>query len=371
MKMKLVGSEAPLLRDVTAGEALEDHQCLLNGYLMSHRIRGHAATTVRKEEAFLYSWFEEHGPEFRPLYTWEAMNHLTGRSIIVSYSKVLLESGLRTETIRSYLGILRRYFSYVLEHPLLVKSPSRAVRIQDRYGVVLDQPVSEFDMPAYVYEGERAGVPLDPERLYDFHSLLRREYLKETKHMAVRRRNYAMAVVAGESGLRVDELLNLDIDKDLFFESRKLQTRHGKAAKGSGKRARITLFTPLARDTLRFYLKESRPGLKPGAARLLFISRGGGRMSYAGAQAALKDMVRIAQRAKFPVADHMSWHWFRRIFATRFVERFPNRISALIELLGHMSPNTVHRYIRHSEAWMDRQIFEALKGAESWPSNGL
>ena len=32
----------------------------------------------------------------------------------------------------------------------------------------------------------------------------------------------------------------------------------------------------------------------------------------------------------------------------------------------HKSPNTVHRYIRHSEAWMDTQVTEALEGASGW-----
>ena len=126
----------------------------------------------------------------------------------------------------------------------------------------IEQPVTEFDLPHHVYEGERLGVPLDPERLYDFYSILRAKYLKSSVGWeAVRARNYAMAVLAGESGLRVDELLNLEIGKDLFFESHKLQTRFAKGTRGSGKRGRITLFPPLARDTVRYYLKNHRPQL--------------------------------------------------------------------------------------------------------------
>ena len=102
----------------------------------------------------------------------------------------------------------------------------------------------------------------------------------------------------------------------------------------------------------------------------LFLSKSGHRLTYGAVEGPLKEMIEVANQAGFPVMDHLTWHWFRRIFATRFVERFPNKISALIELLGHMSPNTVHRYIRHSEAWMDQQIQEALAGAEKWPSTG-
>ena len=81
-------------------------------------------------------------------------------------------------------------------------------------------------------------------------------------------------------------------------------------------------------------------------------------------------MIDIANGANFSVLNHMSWHWMRRIFATRFIERHPNKLAVLITLLGHMNANTVHKYIRHSEAWMDEQIKETLEGNKKWPSIG-
>ena len=362
--LKLVGE--PLeLKPYDPVVALADHYQLIDGYIRSHKVRNLAESTINKEEHFLRSFFEEHGPGHRPLYTWEVMHPLTGRKIVVDYGNVLVESEISTHTIRSYLGILRRYFAYILEHPLIFINAHEAIRISDKYGVLLNQPVSEFDMPRFVYAGEAAGIPFDPERLYEFYAVVRTNYLS-SGYLPIRCRNYAMAVLAGETGLRVDELLHLEVDKDIFFESKKIQTRHAKAAKGSGKRCRVTLFPPLARDTLRYYLRVARPQFTTCKAGLLFPSKSGGPLSYANVQTALKEMGSIARKSGFPVMEHLSWHWFRRFFATRFVERFPNKISALVELLGHMSPNTVHRYIRHSEAWMDTQITEALEGAEGW-----
>lgn len=365
LKIAVPGDIAPL---VGAEAAIADHIGLLAGFIRSHRLRNLAATTITKEDSFLSSWFEEHGPSYRPLFAWEAMEPIKGREIVVSYGAALLESGIQTHSIRAYLGILRRFFGYVLEHPV-VTAGGVPIRIQDKYQVMLVQPVSEFDMPRYVYDGERLGVPLEPERLYDFHSAVRSAYFQHGQ-LPIRQRNYAMAVLAGESGLRVDELIHLEVEKDLFFTSKKLQTRHAKAAKGSGKRSRITLFTPLARDSIRFYLEKSRPHFTKDETGYLFPSKTGRRLTYASAQAALKEMVEVAQKSGLPVQDHMTWHWFRRFFATRFIERFPGKMAVLIELLGHMSPNTVHRYIRHSQAWMDDQIQEALEGAEKWPSIG-
>ncbi|MEO7163733.1 MAG: site-specific integrase [Bdellovibrionia bacterium] len=342
---------------------VQDHQLLLDGYFQSHRIRNHSPKTIMKEKSFLCGWFESQGSPVRSLLTWEAMAAVEGRKRIKDYGATLIKIDLSTHTIRSYLNILSRYFSYVLEFPFILRSEG-TVRIQSIYGSII-QPVSEFDMPHYVYEGERLGIPLDPERLYSFYSHVRKEYLAPAKGncQAIRARNYTMIVLAGESGLRVDELLHLEISQDLFFDSKKIQTRFAKSTRGSGKRSRITLFTPLARDTVRLYLKEYRPLIcNANASDYLFPAKSGGLLAYSGAHNGLNEILKNLNQTGFTVGAHMSWHWFRRIFATRFIERFPNQLPVLLQLLGHMSPNTVHRYIRHSEAWMDKQIQSVIEG---------
>ena len=212
----------------------------------------------------------------RATYVWEAMAPVTGRKRIQDYGNTLLDNEVSTDTVRSHLGILRRYFSYVLEYPFVITAMGPR-RIQDLYGQI-DQPVTEYDIPHHVYAGERLGVPLDPEKLYAFYAVLRKEYLTRSGRRAVSARNYAMAVLAGESGLRCDELLKLEIKKDLFFDSCKLQTRHAKGMKGSGKRCRITLFPPLARDTIKAYLVHHRPQLLSCSEtdHLLFVDNTGG-----------------------------------------------------------------------------------------------
>lgn len=352
-----------------SAEALDHHLALLESYFQSHRIRNHSEKTIRKEKAFLLGWFEEYGNPGRPLYTWEAMAPQSGRERLVQYGKALLEGQLSSDTIRSYLGILRNYFAYILEHPF-VKIPSGFTRIQNYYGPI-EQPISEYDIPTHTYEGERKGVPFDPERLYEFYSVVRKGYLESESHFqAIAARNYAALVLAGESGLRADELLHLEV-QDLHFDSLKIQTRFAKGTRGSGKRTRLTLFTPLAQDTARFYLKQFRPRIQGSdQSTYLFPSKTGGLLDYANLQKGLVEMLDSARKSGFTIESHMSWHWMRRLFATRFIERFPNKLSVLLTLLGHQSLNTVHRYIRHSQAWMDQQILETLQGVKQWPSIG-
>ena len=93
-------------------------------------------------------------------------------------------------------------------------------------------------------------------------------------------------------------------------------------------------------------------------------------MTYAAAHNALAEMVLAARNSGFEIASHMSWHWARRGFATRFIERFPDKLAVLIQLMGHQNPNTIHRYIRHSQAWMDKEVQSVLERTPTWPSIG-
>ena len=364
--LKLVSYQAQVQENlkIQSPEAMGHHQKLLAGYLQSHQIRNHSKKTHDSSKRFLNAWFSLHGTQSRPLYTWEAMEPITGRKRIVTYGQALVESEISSKTIRRYLGILRGYFSYVLEHPYIYIG-EKALRICDLYHFI-EQPVSEFDIPVHTFDGEQLGVPLDPERLYDFYSILKKHYLIQSGYLQhIKARNYAMVVLAGESGVRVDELTHLEVEKDLFFESKKLQTRYAKGTHGSGKRSRVTLFTPLARDTIRYYLTNHRPYMKGAPlSPYLFPSRTGNLLTYSASHEALVEIITCANKNNFSVAEHMSWHWLRRLFATRFIERFPRQLPTLVGLLGHITPNTVHAYIRHSEAWMDQKILDVLEGTE-------
>jgi site-specific recombinase XerD len=336
----------------------DDHEYLLTQYIQSHHIRNHSIRTIEKEKRFLKSWFNN----YKDIFVMDAMNKYSGRERILEYANLLLESEVSHKTMRSNLGILSRFFSYVLEHPYVVRGETFP-QIEALYGKI-SQPISEYDIPKHTYDGEQRGVPMDPEELHLFYQCIQENYLHsaDSNSANIRTRYYSMAVVAGCCGLRIDEIINLDVKKDLFFKSAKLQTRHAKGTRGSGKRSRVTLFPPFARDTLRFYIDNYRCLLFVGESDLLFPNHSGETLSQTSVNNALGEMIAVANQNNFSVAKHMGWHWFRRIFATRFIEQHPHQLSILITLLGHTSPNTVHKYIRHSEAWMDKKILRALQG---------
>jgi integrase len=346
-------------------EAKNHHQQLLDGYLQSHRVRNHSSRTIEETTRFLKGWFSSHGNDSRDLYTWEAMAPIEGRSRIAAYAATLKDMELTMHTMRKYIGILRGYFSYVCEHPYVFSENQAPKRIADVYGPI-EQPVSEYDIPTHAYDGEQLGVPFEPERLYQFYDVLRSHYINPDlrRYRHVRARNYAMIVLAGESGIRSDEMAHLEIDHDLFFGSHQLQTRWAKGTNGSGKRARLTIFSPLARATVQYYLTNHRPHIPGFPSKYLFFDTAGGPIDYNSLQRANVAVKANANKNGFKVLEHFAWHWLRRLFATRFIERFPDKLPVLIELLGHTTGQTVHRYIRHSSVWLTDQRKRVLEEVE-------
>ena len=346
-----------------SSEAHEHHQYLIDEYLKSHRIRNHSIRTISKNEKFLNSWFKDHGTNLRPLLVWEAMEPGIGRQRIANYGQYLINVDITNKTIRNYIGMLQGFFSFVLAHPYIIQN-NKPIRISELYGRI-EQPVSEYEIPTHAYDSENRGIPIDPERIYDFIKVIRDQYLNSGSYAHLNARNYAIIVLATETGLRADEIINLDLDRDLFFESKKIQTREGKSKRGSGKRSRVTLFSPLARDTIKYYLKHHRPHIKGASdTSRLFISRGGKRLSSSQINRFLKIMIKVSNKNNVFIADHFSPHWFRRIFATRFIERYPEELGTLVTLLGHSGLQTVHTYIKHSEAWKKNKMQEVLERVE-------
>ncbi len=345
--------------------ALEHHNQLITGFIQSHRVRNHSERTTEDIKRFLKSWFSIHGNEFRPLYTWEAMGPVYGRERIMNYARALRDMELTNHTARKYVGTLRSYFGFVLEFPY-VTSDFKIVRLSEIYGPI-EQPVSEYDIPVHAYGDEQQGVPIEPGHLLKFFEILRDHYINPNlkRYLHERSRNYTMCVLAGETGLRADELSHLELNHDLFFDSHQLQTRFAKATRGSGKRARLTVFPALSRDTVRYFIKNHRPHLRGYPSPYLFFSTDSGPVDYNSLQRAIASMRFCANKNDFPVLEHFAWHWLRRLFATRFIERFPEKLPTLIQMLGHVTGQTVHAYIRHSKAWMDEEMRSVLENIEA------
>jgi site-specific recombinase XerD len=369
-QLALVHNAEVVATPIPLSQLLADHHAILQGYLDTHVTRNHSDRTIESERRFLLGWFESfmmpddlHPDGERQLFIWEAMVPVLGRQRIVGFSKGLVDAGLKPRTVQGYLGFLRRLFQYVLEYPYI---PGLEVQsIVSRYGR-LEQPVLEYDYPLHVLDQEEEGFVLTDEQLLQFYDFVRLEYIGHNQKKLPASRDYTMIVVAAESGLRADEIRHLDAlgpHRDLFYERNCIQTRHGKGTKGSGKRVRKTIFTPFAQDTMRIYEERIRPNFPDAKSDpALFLTESGERITYKAMWHNLHVIVAAARKAGLEMPPKLSWHSLRKSFATNFMEQHPDRPWVLMDLMGHLNPSTLHRYVLHSRAYYDHAI-EDIVGA--------
>lgn len=144
-------------------------------------------------------------------------------------------------------------------------------------------------------------------------------------------RNRAMVELAYGSGLRVSELLDLEIS-DLHLNMNLVNIT------GKGNKERIV---PLGEESvfaIRKYLVEARGKLDPKNRELLFLNKNGEKMSRIGFYKIIQN---IADKAG--IAKEMSPHTLRHSFATHLLENGAS-LKAVQELLGHEDIMTTEIY---------------------------
>lgn len=355
---------------------LQDHHQILTGYLNTHLLRNHSEKTIQTERDFLTGWFEgliiedrSHPAGERQLLIWEAMKPVVGRQRVMEFTKGIIDVGLKPRTLMTYLGYLRRCFAYVESWPYIPGTPQ--IPIVEKYGRI-EQPVLEYDYPVHVVDIEDEGFPPTGKQLLELYELIRVDYVGSQRKKMTAYRDYTMFVLTGESGLRADELLHLDSQgphRDIFYERSRLQTRFGKGTKGSGKRVRKTILSPFAQVTLRQYESLIRPQFPNAKTEpALFLTEDGRRMTYRAAWSQLKRLVACARKHGADLPPRFGWHLLRKSFATNFIEKNPGSSWVLLDLLGHMSPSTLHRYVKHDRAYIEAALdnyVESLMGEHS------
>jgi integrase/recombinase XerD len=171
-----------------------------------------------------------------------------------------------------------------------------------------------------------------------------------TDDLLGRRDRAALEVLYG-AGLRISELVGLDVD-DVDVDGGSLVVRHGK-----GEKSRSVPFGRAARKALGDYLSRSRPELvkraKDRAARgALFLNARGGRLSRQGCWKVLKGYARRAG-----LEDRVSPHTLRHSFATHMLDAGAD-IRVVQELLGHASLTTTQVYTLVSDVRL-REVYYA------------
>jgi integrase/recombinase XerD len=163
------------------------------------------------------------------------------------------------------------------------------------------------------------------------------------------RRDAAMLELLYGAGLRISELVALDVD-DIDLDNRSVLVRAGK-----GSKSRRVPMGRKASTATGAYLSVSRPQLAAKAAAktsagALFLNARGARLSRQGAWKVLKNHARAAG-----LGDKVSPHTLRHSFATHMLDAGAD-IRVVQELLGHASLATTQVYTLVSETHL-REVY--------------
>jgi integrase/recombinase XerC len=143
---------------------------------------------------------------------------------------------------------------------------------------------------------------------------------------ATRARDVAILELLYASGLRVAELVGLDLD-DVDFEGQAVHVR------GKGGKERIVPYGAAAQQALGTYL-----GARATARGAVFVNARGGRLTVRSVHAIVRRSARAAGLAR-----RVTPHTLRHSFATHLLDGGAD-LRMIQELLGHSRLSTTQRY---------------------------
>ncbi len=235
------------------------------------------------------------------------------RHVLRDYLSHLMEQGIVKASIARKLSAIRSFYRYLL-----------------REGMVTTNPVASTSSPKL---DKRLPSFLTPEEMV---RLLQTSDLSTPQGL----RDRALMELLYASGLRVSELVSLDVEQ-VNFDTYEIRVW------GKGSKERVVLMGKPAATALMTYLSQGRPNLlgdKRSSA--LFVNRYGGRLIERRVQRLLQKYASLAgiNKRVYP-------HLLRHTFATHLLDGGAG-LRVVQELLGHasLSSTQIYTHVTKSQA---------------------
>lgn len=264
------------------------------------RLSPHTLSNYQRDLQQAASLLQERG-----LHHWSAVTQHEVRALVAMWHR----RGKGGTSIQRMLSSLRTFYRFLLREGLVKDNPADGIRA----------PKSAKRLPKTL-DQEQVGHLLDNHLLTED---------GEDDPLALR--DQAMMELIYSSGLRLAELVSLDIDTIDFRDGEMVVI-------GKGSKSRMLPVGAPAIAAVRAWIKLRITLIKDPNETALFVNARGGRVSARTVQQ------RLARAAKLRGLDqHLHPHMLRHSFATHMLEASGD-LRAVQELLGHANLSTTQIY---------------------------
>lgn len=264
------------------------------------RLSPHTLSNYQRDLQQAASLLQERG-----LHHWPAVTQHEVRALVAMWHR----RGKGGTSIQRMLSSLRTFYRFLLREGLVKDNPADGIRA----------PKSAKRLPKTL-DQEQVGHLLDNHLLTED---------GEDDPLALR--DQAMMELIYSSGLRLAELVSLDIDTIDFRDGEMVVI-------GKGSKSRMLPVGAPAIAAVRAWIKLRITLIKDPNETALFVNARGGRVSARTVQQ------RLARAAKLRGLDqHLHPHMLRHSFATHMLEASGD-LRAVQELLGHANLSTTQIY---------------------------
>lgn len=243
------------------------------------------------------------------------------RSVIQDFILDLKERGYTETSVARKVAAVRSFFAFQTAEGTVPTNPTEGLS-SPRVGKTLPKAISPNEVDELLEQPRRRNTP-------------------EAK------RDRAMLEILYATGMRVTELVSLDVE-NLNLDPRSPYVR----CLGKGAKERTIPIHNQAMGALMEYLEESRPGLdRNTGVTALFLNRRGERLTRQGFWLILKGYARSAN-----LGEGITPHTLRHSFATHML-RGGMPLRNVQEMLGHANISTTQVYTHLDNEHM-REVYE-------------
>ena len=262
--------------------------------------RAASERTVTEYEADLKA-FESFYKSLSDDLSWETIDADIAREWMVE----MMERGLKATSVNRRLSALRSFYRFLYRRGYVEHDPVH----------LLTAPKAEKRLPAFVREQEM-------DRLLDGDDMFEDSFAGRRDHLII--------AMFYETGLRVSELVGLDV-KDVNLDASTLRVT------GKGNKQRIVPFGEELLHLIYIY-REERVARVPDDRQPFFISEKGERLRTATVRKMVREKLGLvtSQQRRGP-------HVLRHTFATSMLNHHAD-LQSVKELLGHASLSTTEIY---------------------------